>query len=113
MHKLQAKVWNAVGVSLQPILHVAEDTGVLGRVPLPRTVLPVPHEPLPATSNALIDAHLQALDEHKQQWVRTDTATRARMLAKVQRNTAALASQLAAAGTAAKGAYEGGVGEDL
>jgi acyl-CoA reductase-like NAD-dependent aldehyde dehydrogenase len=97
----------------QPILRVADDTAALGRVPVPPSVLPAPHAPLPPTSPAAIDEALQRLDARKQEWVGTSMARRAALLSEVLANAMRLAPQLARAGTSAKGSYEAGDGEDM
>lgn len=109
----QTKIWNAVGVALQPVLKLADDTGALGKAPIPPAVLPVPHMPHASTPTAKIDEVLQQLDSHKQQWVNTGTKQRAEMLAQVLDNLVSLGPKLAQIGTRYKGSYEGAEGEEM
>lgn len=113
MLNLKTKVWNAVGAGLQPLLKLADDTALLGRVPVPPTTLPVPHEPHEATSTAKIDEVLKGLDAHKQQWVSTSTKQRAELLKQVLENVVQLGPKLAHAGGRHKGSYESGDGEEM
>lgn len=113
MSSLETKFWNGFGVALQPLLKVADDTGVLGRVPIPPTELPCPHPPMAPTSTVKVDEILHGLSSHKQQWARTSTTHRAHMLTEVMRNCIELAPKLARAGTQAKGSFEAGDGEDM
>lgn len=109
----QTKLWNVVGVALQPVLKLADDTGALGKAIPPAAVLPVPHQPHAPTPTAKIDEVLKQLDAHKQQWVNTGTKQRAEMLAQVLDNLVLLGPKLAKIGTRYKGSYEGGEGEEL
>ncbi|KAF8059215.1 ARC6 [Scenedesmus sp. PABB004] len=92
---------------------VADRSGVTGKVRPRRAVLPLPHEPLPASSTAEVDAALARLDAAKTSWVELGTHARAALLGRCLKGVMALAPQMAAAGTRAKGSYEGGVGDEL
>lgn len=109
----QTGFWNALGVSLQPLLKLADDTALLGRAPIPAPVLPTPHEPHPPTPTDRVDDILKGLDARKQDWVNTSTRQRARLLQAVLQNVMQLAPKFAKAGARYKGAYEAGDGEEM
>lgn len=109
----QTKLWNAVGVGLQPLLQLADDTALLGRAGIPSPILPVPHEPHAPTPTAKVDEILKSLDAHRQQWAHTNPQQRAEMLSQVLQNVMQLTPKLAKAGAQYKGCYEAGDGEEM
>lgn len=110
---MAASFWHVVGASLQPILRIVDKAKITGKVKPRRAVLPVAPKPVEASSFEEIDAHLHHLESQKDQWVQLDTQHRAQLLTECLKNTMALAEQFAKAGTAAKGSYEGGLGDDM
>ena len=105
--------WNAFGCSLQPILRFADKFKVTGKIKPRVAVLPVPHSPIEASRTLEVDEHLQRLQSHKQDWVNVDTQQRAQLLTECLKNAMAMAEELATTGTAAKGSYEGGIGDEM
>ncbi|KIY96666.1 hypothetical protein MNEG_11293 [Monoraphidium neglectum] len=107
-------LWNAVGTGIQPVLRAANAV-----IPAPARVaprpprLPRPPKPQPETSPQQLDAILARLDAAKQDWVRVGTEDRAELLGKCLQNAIDLAPQFAEASSAAKGSYEGGLGDEM
>ena len=113
LEQMATAFWHIVGATLQPLLRVADKTKITGKVKPRRAVLPVAPKPVEASSLEEIDSHLDQLDSHKDQWVQLDTRHRAQLLTECLKNTMALAEQFARTGTAAKGSYEGGLGDEM
>jgi hypothetical protein len=109
----KTRFWDAVGVGLQPLLKLADDTGLLGRGAVPAPCLPVPNEPHPATPKAKVDEIIKLLDANRQQWVSTSPKQRAELLGQVLQNVMQSAPQLAKLGTHYKGSYEPAEGEEM
>eukprot|EP00879_Flechtneria_rotunda_P002109 GHRR01002290.1.p1 GENE.GHRR01002290.1~~GHRR01002290.1.p1 ORF type:complete len:475 (+),score=123.50 GHRR01002290.1:591-2015(+) len=105
--------WNGFGAALQPVLHFADRTGVTGKIKPRAAILPVPQQPMPASSTAEIDNLLQQLDNHKIKWVHVDTKQRGKLLLKCLKNVMRMAPDFAKVGTIAKGSYEGGIGDEM
>lgn len=105
--------WNGFGCMLQPILKFCDRTAITGKVKPRKAILPLPHTPIAASSTTEVDNALQRLDEHKQKWVLVDTKQRAALLTACLKNFMALAKDMAAEGTRAKGSYEGGIGDEM
>lgn len=105
--------WNAFGVSLQPLLRLADKGRLTGKIRPLAPLLPVPHKPVEPSSFQEIDELLDKLASKKLQWVQVDTEERAELLTGCLNNVMALAVQLAQAGTLAKGSYEGGIGDEM
>lgn len=110
---MSAAFWNGVGVVLQPLLRLADTTGITGKVAPRPAVLPTPHRPHAPTTAPEVDVLLQRLDAAKASWVAVEPARRAELLGQCVKHVMELAPEMARVGTAAKGSYEGGVGDDM
>jgi hypothetical protein len=108
-----ARFWHKFGAVLQPLLRFADVAHIPGKSRTGRPVLPVPHKAMKSTTLNELNTKLQSLTSHAGGWVATSTAVRARLLDECLANAMALAPQLAAAGTSAKGSYEGGLGDEM
>jgi hypothetical protein len=103
-----------VGVGLQPLLALL-NAAIPGfartRPRAPR--LPRPPPPQPETDPAALEALLGGLDAAKGRWVRVPTRERAALLRATMDNFIAMLREFAAASAAAKGSYEGGLGDEM
>jgi hypothetical protein len=103
-----------VGVGLQPILRTLN--AMIPRVARTRprpARLPRPPPPQPETSPAELEAIVARVDASKAQWTRVPARERGRLLKACTDNFIRMAREFAEAGAAAKGAYEGGLGDEM
>lgn len=75
--------------------------------------LPRPPPPQPETPPAELEAIVARVDKSKAAWVALGERERARLLRRCLDNFIALCPDIARASAAAKGAYEGGLGEEM
>ncbi|GBF87574.1 NAD-dependent aldehyde dehydrogenase [Raphidocelis subcapitata] len=107
-------LWDVVGVGLQPILRTLN--AMIPRVARTRARparLPRPPPPQPETSPAELEAIVSRVDASKAQWTRVPARERARLLKDCTQNFIRMAREFAEAGAVAKGAYEGGLGDEM
>lgn len=113
--RLQATaVWDAVGAGLQPLLR-----GINAAIPRPLRTrprpprLPRPPAPQPETAPDALDALLARLDGAKAAWTRVGLRERARLLRRCTENFIQMTPEIAEVTAAAKGSYEGGLGDEM
>ena len=101
-------------MGLQPVLRVlnAAIPRVMRARPHP-VRLPRPPPPQPETSPEELERLLTRLDGAKGQWVAVGTRERARLLKQCMHNFIDMLRDFASASASAKGAYEGGLGDEM
>ncbi|KAL4447993.1 hypothetical protein ABPG75_005212 [Micractinium tetrahymenae] len=102
----------ALGTAQQPLLGIAQTLFRSHGPPSP-VQLPQGFTPQPPTSEAQLDAVVAALQAKAGEWVAMPPARRAALLRACLPTTVAVAPEAAAAGTAAKGSWGQGIGEEL
>lgn len=106
--------WDSIGLGLQPVLRAINGAIPRGLRTRPRPArLPRPPPPQPETPPAELESLLSRVDGAKAEWVKVGAKERRRLLRACMGNFIELCRDIAAASAAAKGAYEGGLGDEM